>query len=119
MFVCLYKSMVRPILEYGNIIWGPYYLIDQRKVETIQYRVTKLITRLQEKDYGTRLMELRLSSLYYRHQRGHVFLHQIFHSLVDIDVNDFFTKSTGITRGHIKLSVAVLVYHEKTIFLTV
>ena len=49
MFVCLYKSMVRPMLEYGNIIWGPYYLIDQRKVETIQHRVTKLITRLQEK----------------------------------------------------------------------
>ena len=21
-FVCLYKSMVRPMLEYGNIIWG-------------------------------------------------------------------------------------------------
>ena len=49
MFVCLYKSMVRPMLEYGNIIWGPYYLIDQRKVETIQHRVTKLITRLHEK----------------------------------------------------------------------
>ena len=43
---------------------GPYYLIDQRKVaETIQHRATKLVTSLQEKDYGTRLMELRLPSL--------------------------------------------------------
>ena len=23
----LYKSMVRPILEYGNVIWGPHYCI--------------------------------------------------------------------------------------------
>ena len=45
-------------------------------------------------------MELRLPSLYYRHQRGDViFLYQIFSSLVDIDVNKRFTKSTGITRG--------------------
>ena len=31
----LYKSMVRPILEYGNIIYGPYEL-DQRKLEGVQ-----------------------------------------------------------------------------------
>ena len=24
----LYKSMVRPHLEYGNVIWGPYYKTD-------------------------------------------------------------------------------------------
>jgi len=36
MLVRLYKSMVQPILEYANVIWGPYYLMDQRKVEAIQ-----------------------------------------------------------------------------------
>ena len=29
----LYKSMVRPILEYGNVIWGLHYVLDQRKLE--------------------------------------------------------------------------------------
>ena len=57
MFVCLYKSMVCPILEYGNIIRGPYYLMNKKEVETIQHRETKLVTSLQENDYGTRLME--------------------------------------------------------------
>ena len=36
MLVRLYRSMVHPILECGNVIWGPHYLLDQKKVETIQ-----------------------------------------------------------------------------------
>jgi len=40
MLVRLYKSMVRPILEYTNIIWGPYYLMEKREVEAIQLRTT-------------------------------------------------------------------------------
>ena len=29
----LYKSFVRPILEYGNIVWGPQFILDQQSVE--------------------------------------------------------------------------------------
>ena len=29
----LYKSLVRPTLEYGNSIWGPHYLLDKQEVE--------------------------------------------------------------------------------------
>ena len=25
----LYKSMVWPILEYGNVVWGSHYVLDQ------------------------------------------------------------------------------------------
>ena len=101
MLVRLYKSMVRPILEYGNIIWGPHYLMDQKKVETIQRRATKLVISLHNNDYGIRLTELRLPSLNYRRQRGDmILLYQIFNSLVDINADNFFTRSSGITRGH-------------------
>ena len=27
----LYKSMVRPILEYGNVIWRPHYVLGHTK----------------------------------------------------------------------------------------
>jgi len=52
------------------ILWGPYCLMDQRKVEAIQRRVTKLITSLCESDSSTRLAELQLLSLNYRCQHG-------------------------------------------------
>jgi len=29
----LYKSFIRPILEYGNIVWGPQFILDQQSVE--------------------------------------------------------------------------------------
>ena len=51
----LYKSMVRPILEYGNIIWGPHYVLDQHKLEGVQQRATKLIPSLRDEPYIDRL----------------------------------------------------------------
>ena len=30
-FLSLYKSLVRPILEYGNLVWGPNYKTDIQK----------------------------------------------------------------------------------------
>ena len=73
--------------------------MDQRKVETFQRRATKLVTSLQENDYDTRLMELRLPLLNYCHQPGDMILvYQIlnFNSLVDTDTNNLFTQSSGI-----------------------
>ena len=84
-----------------HILFKNYLLIDQKKVETIQRRATKLVMSLHDNDYGTRLTELRLPSLNYRRQRGDmIFLYQIFNSLVDINADDFFTRSSGVTRGH-------------------
>ena len=101
MLIRLYKSMVHPILKYGNILWGPLHLKDQRKVEAIQHRETKLFTSLHDSEYGPRLVELRLPSFNYHSQRGNmVLLCQTFNSLIDFDVNDFFVWSSGITRGH-------------------
>ena len=32
----LYKTMVRPHLEYGNLIWGPFNTGDKKSVESVQ-----------------------------------------------------------------------------------
>ena len=40
----LYKSMVRPILEYCNTVWGPVMCGDQDRIERVQRRATKMVT---------------------------------------------------------------------------
>ena len=48
----LYKSLVRPHLEYGNTIWGPFNHADQRTIEHVQRRATRLIPDIRNKPYA-------------------------------------------------------------------
>ena len=98
----LYKTMVRPHLEYANVIWGPFNRADQRKVERIQRRATRLCRDVSHLSYPERLRALRLPSLYYRRRRGDMIqVFQIIHGGVDLETTNFFTISENRrTRGH-------------------
>lgn len=98
----LYKSLVRPHLEFGNLVWGPFNRTDQKKLERVQRRATRLVTRLRHLPYEIRLKSLQLPSLYYRRKRGDmIFTYQLFHNGVDADPADFFSLASGrSTRGH-------------------
>ena len=88
----LYKSMVRPHLEYGNLIWGPFYEGDKKLVESVQRRATKLIPELREKTYEERLQALDLPSLEYRRNRGDMIqCYKIFNGIVRVKAEDIFT----------------------------
>ena len=53
MLLQLYKSMVQPILEYGNVIWGPHYVLDQQTLEDVQWYATKLVPSLRDESFYT------------------------------------------------------------------
>ena len=38
--------MIRPHLEYGNVIWGPRYKGDQVIIKKVQNRATKLVSTI-------------------------------------------------------------------------
>ena len=40
MFICLFKSLVRPHLEYSNAVWSPWYKKDVQIIENVQKRAS-------------------------------------------------------------------------------
>ena len=98
----LYKSIVRPFLEYGNTIWGPFGKMDQQRLERVQRRATRMVKAVKHLPYPDRLRHLKLPSLYYRRRRGDmVTVYQLFHGGVDVPSETFLTRNDSeLTRGH-------------------
>ena len=98
----LYKSLVRPILEYCSVIWNPIFKTDANEIEKVQARATKLVPSIRNSDYSDRLKALNLTTLAYRRQRTDVL--QVYRIIKQIDKIPFdtFFKYSEIeqTRGH-------------------
>ena len=90
------------ILEYGNILWGPQFILDQQSVEKIQRRTTKLVSEIKDLQYVDRLNHLNVPPLRYQCCRGDlIFTYRLFHNMLDMDSSSLFTlQSSSITRGH-------------------
>ena len=98
----LYMSMVRPHLEYGNVIWGPHFKEDIKAVERVQKRATRMIASIKDLMYSKRLEVLNLPSLHYRRKRGDmIMLYKIMTNKVNVNVESVFTLNKNKTRGHL------------------
>jgi len=81
-FINLYKSYIRPVLEYGNIIWGPLFVLDQQQVEKVEKR---LVYDLWDHVYDNRLAELNLPSLKHRRSQGDmIMIYQLLHHNLNV-----------------------------------
>ena len=58
----LYKALVRPHLEYANVVWGPNHIGECDRMERVQRRATKCIHDWSSLDYDERLA-LKLPTL--------------------------------------------------------
>ena len=85
-----YKTLVRPILEYGCQVWNPYLVKHIKSIESIQRRATRVICG-SEKEYQERLGVLKWPSLELR--RKFICLVQMYKIIFghfDIDLHMFF-----------------------------
>ena len=67
-FLNLYKSLVRPHLEYATQIWSPLYKKDNITIENVQRRATRLVKSVKHLPYPKRLKKIGLPTLEYRRQ---------------------------------------------------
>ena len=56
--VPLFKSLIRPILEYGNVVWNPILRKHIDSIEAIQRHFTRCIIGMKDLDYKQRLRSL-------------------------------------------------------------
>ena len=77
-FSTLYKSLVRPVLEYATPVWNPYLVKDVLALERVQRRASRLALgqKRGEMDYEDRLGVLKWPTLETR---------RLFLSLVECD----------------------------------
>ena len=101
MVLQLYKSLVRPHLEYCVQAWRPHLQKDIDLLERVQRRATKLVPKLKYKTYEERLSCLGLTSLETRRLRGDLIeVFKILKGFDDVDFQNFFALSNTSTRGH-------------------
>ena len=97
MFLALYKSIVRPHLEYGSTIWSTIYKKDKIAIENVQRRATKLVPGIQHLSYSERLRILGIPSLQYRRIRADLVETYKIINEIDIVNRNIFPQNPTIT----------------------
>ena len=78
----LYKSMVRPHVEYCTVAWSPHYIKDKQLIEKIQGRFVKMIPGFRDKSYEEGLQILCLNTLEERRNQANlIFLFKMYKGL--------------------------------------
>ena len=98
----LYKSVVRPHLEYCSPAWSPYYKKDKDLHEKIQHRFTRMLPELRNLQYSEHLNKLGLWTLEERRNRADLIeVFKILNGFSVVPVDTFFALSDDTrTRGH-------------------
>ena len=96
-----YKTLVRPIVEYGSVIWDPYTQDNIHKLEMVQRRSARFTTgKYQFQESVSQMMEeLKWPSLETRRKEAKTtMMYKIINKIVDCDFS--FTPASHSLRGH-------------------
>lgn len=97
----LFKSLVRPHLEYSIQAWRPHLVKDKKVLEKVQRRATRMVKECKGMNYKERLNFLGLTTLETRRERADMLeVYKILHGLEGVQEKDFFTRDLSNRRGH-------------------
>ena len=104
----LFVSHIRPLIDYCSCVWNVGYLVDLRRLESLQRRWTREVSIVGSLDYVSRLRELGLYSVSGRLLRADLIkVWKILSCGEDSDLSVLFEMGlSSRTRGHaLKLAV--------------
>jgi hypothetical protein len=98
----LYKSLVRPHLEYCIQAWRPHLKKDIDVLEKVQRRATRMMEEGKGKPYEERLKLAGLTTLELRRVRADMLeVYKIMRGHEGLEESKFFNRQQNkITRGH-------------------
>ena len=97
----IYKSFIRPHLEYGNVVWHPRFKKDIEALERAQRRATKLVNSIRNLPYHEILKTLKIPTLSYRRFRGDMIeVYKLLNAKEGLRFETFFQRNEQSTRGH-------------------
>ena len=97
----LYKTLVRPHLEYCVQAWRPHLKKDVDVIERVQRRATTMMVGGRKMEYEKRLKFTGLTTLETRRERADMLeVYKIMNGLEGVVEKDFFIRDKGKGRGH-------------------
>ena len=68
--VPLFKTFVRPKLEFGVAAWSPWTEVDVKELERVQERLVRMLSDVRGENYEEKLRDAGLTTLKERRERG-------------------------------------------------
>ncbi len=98
-------TMIRPKLEYAEVIWSPYKKKQIYKLERIQRIAIKMLPELKYLSYEESLKDMQLTTLQERREKDLITIYKLINDLEKFDREDLLLKTKRETRhlrGHSK-----------------
>ena len=94
----LYKSLVRPHLEYCVQAWRPHLIKDIDVLEKVQRRASRMVQECKGMKYETKLKNFGLTTLETRRRTALLQVYKILNAIEGLEENTFFTRNKGISQ---------------------
>ena len=104
----LYKTFVRPKLEYAVAAWSPWNEGDKETLERVQKRLVRLISDKKGRTYEERLESIGMTTLVERRERGDMIeTFKTINNFNNVNKDDWFsfrnTSNTRATRSTVSI----------------